>query len=720
MENRMNALEERLERRFESMEARLEEIRAEMRGMARSANRDRGRRNINHDHGRRRNQRRSSEGSRDSVIAERKRRPPEKSEDEAEEDRRDVQRSGVKRVELPMFEGVDPVGWIAKAEKFFDLQNVTERKKMKLVYTCMERGASYYWIRFWRKKTRHPNWKMFTEALTRRFGGLNRGTVLEKLAVVQQKGSVDEYNQEFEILVAQASGVGERMVEVRPEGYVNARGGQEDEEDDKINNLLDRENMGKGMGETELMLSTHQTAFAALFRHSMIKVEKDLSLNMQSINSLEVVNTNIKPNRTYLSKNLITLLKYGGVPNEFFKALLESNLEDANHVFSNKGVALGASINNDTIDEYIAAEMILYGIPLDEPFLQYHLSILAREECRKLRGGKLYMPECFYLMGIVDPTRCLENDQDCIIHGNGQITRDVLVYRNPSLHFGDIHIMRATYVDNLESFVGQSKYANFFPCVGTRSVADFGLVTYIKEPVQSYTIKVSIVNGHEHFGATAEERNNRGHCFMSRNVRKIIGATAIIALVVGKAAIEGQSLSISNHVKHALKVAYVMTDWVAYQEQLDTVGGAIMSGLREAVSIIDVLSIGKDYMAEVEALEATRGQSDTEKDEGRDIIKRLDAVGTAQSSLAKSIYEMLEVTRVQEEWKILEEDLPPPKPPDLNWRASPGKRSITANNSFLTSTLRTRLILRGGVMLGIKESKLDTCETRVGRESNML
>ncbi|WVZ24017.1 hypothetical protein V8G54_002561 [Vigna mungo] len=360
----------------------------------------------------------------------------------------------------------------------------------------------------------------------------------------------------------------------------------------------------QGMGETELTLSTHQlplllwyhlshmgrTIKGTLlvnrklfpriiqFRHSMIKVEKDLSLNMQSINSLEVVNTNIKPNRTYLSKNLITLLKYGGVPNEFFKALLESNLEDANHVFSNKGVALGASINNDTIDEYIAAEMILYGIPLDEPFLQYHLSILAREERTKLRRGKLYMPECFYLMGIVDPTRCLENDQDCIIHGNGQITRDVLVYRNPGLHFGDIHIMRATYVDNLESFVGQSKYANFFPCVGTRSVADFGLATYIKEPVQSYTIKVSTVNDHEHFGATAEERNNRGHCFMSRNVRKIIEATVIIALVV------------------------------AYQEQLDTVGGAIMSGLREAVSIIDVLSIGKDYMAEVEALEATQGQ----------------------------------------------------------------------------------------------------------------
>ncbi|KOM34536.1 hypothetical protein LR48_Vigan02g068600 [Vigna angularis] len=41
------------------------------------------------------------------------------------------------------------------------------------------------------------------------------------------------------------------------------------------------------------------------------------------------------------------------------------------------------------------------------------------------------MPDCFYLMGTVDPTGCLEKDQDCIIHEHDQITRDVLVYRNP-------------------------------------------------------------------------------------------------------------------------------------------------------------------------------------------------------------------------------------------------------------------------------------------------
>ncbi|CAK8576197.1 unnamed protein product [Lathyrus sativus] len=126
------------------------------------------------------------------------------------------------------------------------------------------------------------------------------------------------------------------------------------------------------------------------------------------------------------------------------------------------------------MDEYNAARMILCGIPLDEPFLQHYLSRLVKAEKNKLKGGKLYLEDCFYVMGTVDPTEnhCLKENQVCIIHENGQITGDVLVYRNPGLHFGDIHIMQATHVEGLESYVGHGKYAIFFPCVGPRSVAD--------------------------------------------------------------------------------------------------------------------------------------------------------------------------------------------------------------------------------------------------------
>ena len=59
-----------------------------------------------------------------------------------------------------------------------------------------------------------------------------------------------------------------------------------------------------------------------------------------------------------------------------------------------------------------------------------------------------------------------------ICSDNGQISGKVLVYRNPGLHFGDIHVLKATYVKALESFIGNAKFAIFFPCKGPRSLGD--------------------------------------------------------------------------------------------------------------------------------------------------------------------------------------------------------------------------------------------------------
>ncbi|KAM1434426.1 hypothetical protein ACFX2I_042510 [Malus domestica] len=182
----------------------------------------------------------------------------------------------------------------------------------------------------------------------------------------------------------------------------------------------------------------------------------------------------------------------------------------------------------------------------------------------------------------------------------------------------------------------------------------------------------------DYFGATAEETDLRGQCFMFWNVKKTVGAPVLIALVVGKAAIDGQKMSPSEHVNHALAVlrklfgeasvpdpvASVVTDWgrdpfsygaysyvavgasgedydilgrpvenclffageATCKEHPDTVGGAMMSGLREAVRIIDILTTGNDYTAEAEAIAGIQRQSDSERDEVRDMTRRLDAV----------------------------------------------------------------------------------------------
>ena len=44
------------------------------------------------------------------------------------------------------------------------------------------------------------------------------------------------------------------------------------------------------------------------------------------------------------------------------------------------------------------------------------------------------------------------------------------MYRNPGVHFGDIHVLNARYVAELEDFVGNAKYGIFFSTKGRRSV----------------------------------------------------------------------------------------------------------------------------------------------------------------------------------------------------------------------------------------------------------
>uniref|UniRef100_A0A0D9XLT8 SWIRM domain-containing protein n=1 Tax=Leersia perrieri TaxID=77586 RepID=A0A0D9XLT8_9ORYZ len=181
----------------------------------------------------------------------------------------------------------------------------------------------------------------------------------------------------------------------------------------------------------------------------------------------------------------------------------------------------------------------------------------------------------------------------------------------------------------------------------------------------------------DYFGATAEETDLRGQCFMFWNLKKTVGAPVLIALLVGKAAIDGQSISSDDHVNNAMvvlrrlfrdvsvpdPVASVVTNWgsdpfsrgaysfvavgasgrdydilgrpvadclffageATCKEHPDTVGGAILSGLREAVRIIDLVHSGKDYVAEVEALQTYQMQSDSERNEVKDMSNKLEA-----------------------------------------------------------------------------------------------
>lgn len=222
-----------------------------------------------------------------------------------------------------------------------------------------------------------------------------------------------------------------------------------------------------------LLVNKKLKAGTIQIRPSMVKVQKDREGPIgQTFDSLEIVAVSHRPRRCNLSKYLIALLTFGGVPRAFFVDLLTGVLEEKNAVFTDKRAAFKVALNHENLDVAGGAlRMILAGIPLNEPHLQKRLSELANYERSLLKEGKIPISDSFYLMGTADPTGLLNENEVCVFLDNGQVSGKVLVYRNPGLHFGDVHVLEAVYVQELEDIVGNAKYGIFFSTKGRRSVA---------------------------------------------------------------------------------------------------------------------------------------------------------------------------------------------------------------------------------------------------------
>ncbi|WVZ23696.1 hypothetical protein V8G54_002240 [Vigna mungo] len=87
--------------------------------------------------GRNRDHEGASDGSQASVNGDRRGRRDEENGGR-EIERAEGQFNWRKKVELPVFEGTDPLNWINCAERFFELQRVTEEEKVRIAYVSME------------------------------------------------------------------------------------------------------------------------------------------------------------------------------------------------------------------------------------------------------------------------------------------------------------------------------------------------------------------------------------------------------------------------------------------------------------------------------------------------------------------------------------------------------------------------------------------------------
>ncbi|WVZ22625.1 hypothetical protein V8G54_001169 [Vigna mungo] len=114
-------------------------------------------------------------------------------------------RMAAKKVELPSFDGTDPMGWITRAETYFEVQGSTEEVKVRLAKLSMER-ATIHWFNPLQEAEVGLSWTKLKRELIGRYGGRISGNPFE---------DVDEYLAEFEYISSQVS----RLPEEQYLGY---------------------------------------------------------------------------------------------------------------------------------------------------------------------------------------------------------------------------------------------------------------------------------------------------------------------------------------------------------------------------------------------------------------------------------------------------------------------------------------------------------------------
>ena len=86
----------------------------------------------------------------------------------------------VRRLELPVFEGVNPEGWIFRAERYFTVCRLTETEKLEAAVISLD-GEALAWFQWADGRRPIGSWLELRSALLNRFRESQEGSSCEKL-----------------------------------------------------------------------------------------------------------------------------------------------------------------------------------------------------------------------------------------------------------------------------------------------------------------------------------------------------------------------------------------------------------------------------------------------------------------------------------------------------------------------------------------------------------
>ncbi|KAL5831742.1 hypothetical protein ACOSQ4_017096 [Xanthoceras sorbifolium] len=110
------------------------------------------------------------------------------------------------KLSFPKFNGEDPMGWVFKAEQYFEFKEIAMDQQVQLASFHLE-GIALQWHR-WLTKFRGPmTWNEFTKALLLRFGPTDYEDPSEALTRLKQTSTVSAYQEMFEELSHRVDGL---------------------------------------------------------------------------------------------------------------------------------------------------------------------------------------------------------------------------------------------------------------------------------------------------------------------------------------------------------------------------------------------------------------------------------------------------------------------------------------------------------------------------------
>lgn len=110
------------------------------------------------------------------------------------------------KLDVPRFDSQDPLGWIFKIQQFFDYQGVGDTDRLTVASFYMEGSAlcCYQWMS---RDGFLTSWSTMLQALESRFAPSYYDDPYGALFKLQQRGTVNEYLSEFELLANRVVGL---------------------------------------------------------------------------------------------------------------------------------------------------------------------------------------------------------------------------------------------------------------------------------------------------------------------------------------------------------------------------------------------------------------------------------------------------------------------------------------------------------------------------------